>query len=679
MKIKIDRAAALFSANSFAAAMLALFIGFSLGLPRPYWAMTTAYIVSQPLSGAVRSKAVYRVAGTLLGAAATVALVPNLVNSPLLLSLALAIWVGGCLAVSLLDRTPRSYVLMLAGYTAAIIGFPSVGAPAGVFDAAVARTVEITLGILCAGLIHSLVFPRPVGAVLSARIGTWLDDADRWALDLLTRRPDGEVDRDRRQLAGAATDIHLLSTHLPFDTSRLRETTAAVRVLHERMLLLVPALSGLSDRLAALRAEGREPGPETAALIDEAAAWIGAGSGWDEAAPLLARLRARADALSPDAAWPALLEVSLTARLHDVVERLRDARAALGHIRERSPLPAPLAAAPDVAAKRRLHRDYGLAALSGLAAAVAVFGVCAAWIGTGWPDGAAAAVMAAVFCCFFASQDDPAPAIANFGLFTLVSLPIAAAYQFAVLPRIDGFPMLAMVLAPTLLALGVFVASPRHAGSAMAVLMGFCNALALQETFNADFAGFLNANLAQFVGLFAAIGVTRLMRSMSVDASARRLLRQTWRNLARQMRRNDVPTPAAFADILVDRLGLLTPKLAAGGGRGDLVGVDALRDLRIGMNLMAIQRARPSLGAAADPAGRLLAAVGDHFAGLAARPGRRQPPPPTLDALDETLRQAVRRPPSPERLGGVSGLIGLRRNLFPDAPAYRADAPEPTP
>ncbi|MDP1238441.1 FUSC family protein, partial [Klebsiella pneumoniae] len=91
-----------------------------------------------------------------------------------------------------------------------------------------------------------------------------------------------------------------------------------------------------------------------------------------------------------------------------------------------------------------------------------------------------------VFCCFFASQDDPAPAIANFGLFTLVSLPIAAAYQFAVLPRIDGFPMLAMVLAPTLLALGVFVASPRHAGSAMAVLMGFCNALALQETFNAD-------------------------------------------------------------------------------------------------------------------------------------------------------------------------------------------------
>jgi uncharacterized membrane protein YccC len=65
---RINRHTLLFSANSFAAAMLALYIALALGLPRPYWALTTAYIVSQPLSGAVRSKAVYRVAGTVLGA-----------------------------------------------------------------------------------------------------------------------------------------------------------------------------------------------------------------------------------------------------------------------------------------------------------------------------------------------------------------------------------------------------------------------------------------------------------------------------------------------------------------------------------------------------------------------------------------------------------------------------------
>ena len=40
--------------------MLALYLAFSLDLPRPYWALITAYIVARPLSGMTRSKALYR-------------------------------------------------------------------------------------------------------------------------------------------------------------------------------------------------------------------------------------------------------------------------------------------------------------------------------------------------------------------------------------------------------------------------------------------------------------------------------------------------------------------------------------------------------------------------------------------------------------------------------------------
>ena len=50
----------LFSLKSFAAAMLALYVAMRMGLPRPFWAMLTAYVVSNPFSGAVRSKAIYR-------------------------------------------------------------------------------------------------------------------------------------------------------------------------------------------------------------------------------------------------------------------------------------------------------------------------------------------------------------------------------------------------------------------------------------------------------------------------------------------------------------------------------------------------------------------------------------------------------------------------------------------
>ena len=75
------------------------------------------------LPSATRSKSAFRVLGTLIGAVAAVVMVPNLVDAPELLVLAMAGWTGLCLYVSLLDRTPRSYVFMLGGYTAALINY----------------------------------------------------------------------------------------------------------------------------------------------------------------------------------------------------------------------------------------------------------------------------------------------------------------------------------------------------------------------------------------------------------------------------------------------------------------------------------------------------------------------------------------------------------------------------
>lgn len=663
---KFDRHTLLFSANSFAAAMLALYIGFALGLPRPYWAMTTAYIVSQPLAGAVRSKAVYRVLGTVLGAAAAVALVPNLVNAPVLLCLALALWVGGCLTISLLDRTPRSYLLMLSGYTAAIIGFPSVNQPGAIFDVAVSRVIEIGLGILCATLVHSLVFPRPVGTVLKQRLSTWLGEADHWALDVLHGEAGEAIARDRRHLAAAASEIQMLAVHLPFDTSRLRETSGVVSALHERMLLLIPLLSGLADRMEALR-EVRDD--RVRAALNAVTAWIEAGSPRDRGLDLIERLD-RLAAHRRGSAWSALLIESLLARLSATVRALAEGHALMARFDDPdAPLSPGLEASTRVKAQRAMHADLPLALLSGGAAAIAILLSCATWILAGWGDGAAAPVMAAVFCCFFAAMDDPVPAIKSFGVYTLLSLPLSAIYMFAILPAIDGFPLLVLTMAPPLLFLGLYIPDPRRAGAALAVLMGFSNALALQETFSADFASFLNGNLGQFVGLLFAIIVTAGLRSMGVDASARRLLVRTWRGLARLARARQAPEPAAFAAILVDRLGILTPKLADAGGRHDFVGVDALRDLRVGMNLVAVQTARPDL----PPEGKdrldaALDGVGDYFAALAAG-AVRKPNDDLLVRLDAALRGLL-SVPAASAVQGVAGLVGLRRNLFPEAPAF---------
>lgn len=670
---KLDRTAILFSINCFAATCLALTIGFALDLPRPFWAVLTIYITSQPLSGGVRSKALYRVFGTFFGAVFAVAVLPPLVNEPWLLSLVLAIWVGGCLGISLLDRTPRAYVLMLAGYTATLIGFPSVGHPEAIFDVAVARVEEITLGILCATVTHSLFFPRPVGAVLKLRLAAWLKDADSWALDLL-RREDGRAGTDRRHLAAAATEIHMLALLLPFDTSALRDTAHVVQAIHHRFLVLIPVLSGIDDRLRALRAEAGGVDFRLREALAALAEWVENGADAEAAQGLFRRLEDWKNAnLGGD--WKALLRHSLYCRLQDLLSDLGDAHR-LEHALQTPPRPLPDTLAAQLAkrTRKRLHRDPGLAALSGLSAFLAVMITCGLWIETGWTDGAVAAAMAGVFCALFAALDDPAPAIRGFGMMFALSIPLAAIYQFAVLPGIDGLPLLLLFNAPVFLLGGMLMVDRTTAGPSLAFLIGFISAIAFQETYVADFAAFINSNTAIYVSLFIAILITRTVRTISVDTAVRRLLHRTWRQLASLARSEGVTDPIELAAEMIDRIGLLAPKLAA-TSESSVSGKDVLTDLRIGMNLAQIQQYRALTSQdCAHRIGELLQRVGAHFSALSAG-GSAVPAPATLAALDRCLTVTVaQEDPSEARRAGIAALVGLRRNLFPAAPAFVSEA-----
>lgn len=672
---KLDRMAALFSVNSFAAACLALTIGFGLDLPRPYWAVLTVYITSQPLSGGVRSKALYRLFGTLSGALFTVAVLPPLIDEPWLLSFALAAWVGVCLGISLLDRTPRAYVLMLAGYTATLIGFPSVAHPEAIFDVAVSRVEEISLGILCATVTHSLFFPRPVGTVMKLRLAAWLKDADSWALCLM-RYEAAKPAADRRHLATAATEIHLLSLLLPFDTSAVRDMVAVVRAIHHRFLVLIPVLSGIEDRLKALHAEIGGIDGLTHEALKAVGDWVEAGADGEAALALNQRLEGWKSAnLGGD--WKALLRHSLLTRLQDLLSDLGDAHALHKALHVPTTLlPSTLAGQLAKRTRKPLHSDPGLAVLSGFSAFLTIILVCGVWIETGWTDGAAAAALAGVFCALFAALDDPAPAIIGFGLFFGVSIPVAAFYQFAILPGIDGLPLLLLFLAPTFLIGGYFMLNRRTALPSLAFILGISSALAFQETYSADFAAFVNSNTAIYVSLFIAILVTRTVRSISVDSSARRLLVRTWRQLAAIAASQQVSDSNELAAEMVDRIGLLAPKLAAGAPQSSVSGSDILTDLRIGMNIALLQQYR----AATPPEetaclADLLKRVGEHFSVLAAG-GATPSSSATLPALDRCLRQAVANNLAPDesRRDGIAALVGLRRNLFPEAPAFAHEA-----
>ncbi|OYU35684.1 FUSC family protein [Novosphingobium sp. PASSN1] len=213
----------------------------------------------------------YRVVGTIVGAAVSVALVPRLVAWPELLCAELSLWLGGCLAISLLDGSPRSYVLMLPGYTATLIAFPAVDRPEAIFDIAAARVTEIVLGIACGALLHSVLWLRSVAEALLPRLRGWLADARKWHDDIMAQEQPGLVERDRHQLAADAIECTLLATHVPFDTSHWREATGTLQALLRRMLLVLPVLSGLADRRQALSSahgEWRDLLHESLALRD---------------------------------------------------------------------------------------------------------------------------------------------------------------------------------------------------------------------------------------------------------------------------------------------------------------------------------------------------------------------------------------------------------------------------
>lgn len=671
---------ALFSVKTVAAAFLALWIGLWVGLPFPFWAMTTAFIVSNPLAGATRSKAIYRVVGTFLGAVFAVAVVPVLVDTPMILSSVLALWVGGCLTVSLLDRSARSYTLMLAGYTAAIIAFPSVNQPYAVFDTAVARVTEITLGIVAATLTHSLFLPQSVAVPLGARLERWLADAHAWLADCVRDPAEGgaprRTPREQQQLAVDVVDCALMAIHVPYDTSHWREATGTLRALLERMILLLPLLSGLSDRRGAIAscdlAEHRGDDPELEAAQAATRAWIDAGC------PALARpVIAVPESIRPET-WHDLLVTSYRVRLAQVVTLLADCRQALDHLRDpHLPLPATLRSPR---AALRLHQDLGHALMAGFAATVAVIACCALWIYSGWADGAGAAAMTAVFCCLFAAMDNPIPVILRFGVAICAGVPLAGIYLFEVLPYVQDFAAMALVMAPPLLLIAAFIPHPRLGGQATAMAMGFCSALAIQESFHPDFERFVNSNLGQVLAVVLAAGFTAGLRNLGTDVAIARLLRALQRDLVRLSTAATPPDPGQALGRVIDQTALLTQRLGADPA-GSLAAQAALREVRLAINLVAIQHARAAAPLRQQRAlSSLLREAARYF--RAWRPDAVPPPDARLQhRIDRALRLilkdsgAIRPPPlpfghpdAPDAPHAIAALIALRRNLFPNSP-----------
>jgi uncharacterized membrane protein YccC len=662
-----------FSVNCYIATILTMFVAFSLDLKSPGWAMTTVYLTSQPLSGPMRAKALYRAIGTFVGAAAMVAIIPNLVNAPELTTLAIMLWVALCVFVSLLDRTPRSYMFVLSGYTAALIGFPSVLAPDTVFDTAVSRVEEITLGVVCAAIVHSLIFPKSAFSAFEQKLRSSMADTRRWLADGLTQQATPEAEMERRRIAADISELYLLGTSLRFDTSTHRPDLSTIRAFDRKVVTLLPLVSSIEDRLTLLR----RIGPLDAKLSQALAGiyeWLKLQAPGDRrrAAELKEACVAATPAIGPQSSWSDLVQVNVTARLIELVDSWQASLDFAAYLADPAQKPSSdLRAAATQIGPKPMHTDPGIALLSAFAAIVAM-GICAFfWIATAWPEGAGAIAFAAVSCTLFASLDDPTPVIRNIALLLALCIPIVLVYQFFVLPAITGFPLLCVVLAVVLIPAGILMAIPAYAVIGLALALGFCVEMNLQTSYTADLAAIVNSNSSYVLGGVAALVVTRLIRVIGTQASARRLIRATYRDLADLAGGSSHPSREQWSSRMLDRVSLLLyrqPRFEPGRQHEF---ADALKDLRLGVNMIETQSIGPILSKPAqDALAAMFARLSVHFRALA-RGRVAQLGDDLLQKIDIAISEATACTATTQAY--IVAIVGMRQTLYPNAPPYRPE------
>src|SRR5579871_5350002 len=90
----------MFACKTTAAGLLALWISFRLDFAQPQWALMTVFIVARKESGLVMTKSFYRIVGTLAGCAMSLLLAALFSQTAELFLLALAAWIGLCVALA---------------------------------------------------------------------------------------------------------------------------------------------------------------------------------------------------------------------------------------------------------------------------------------------------------------------------------------------------------------------------------------------------------------------------------------------------------------------------------------------------------------------------------------------------------------------------------------------------
>lgn len=670
--------AMLFSIKSFVAAMLALYIALRIGIPNPYWALITTYVVAQPKAGAVLSKGTYRVIGTVVGAAVAVFLVPPLVNAPELLSGVIALWLGLCTFAGAIDRTSRSYMFVLAGYSTCIIAFPSVSQPDAVFTIAVNRVQEIALGIICSSVVHSTILPSSSADLLLARLDGALRDEARWIAEALSdTRPD-TLDRERRRLAVAVNEMHDLLIHVGHENAGLTEQRRLYRALLAQIERVFPLSTAVDDRITEMRRVGAMT-PAIEALLADILDWVEATSRgeddrWVDAGPLRQHCVKIEPPAAPGMAWQDVLALSFLARLESLILVHGNCLLLRRALDDRSRDKAERQTARTLLAgvgRRAVDRDYAGAFAAAASTTTALFIACLLWIASGWEAGTNAVMMTGVFFAIYSGVSNPTLFLKNKFIGVVVRTVLAVVYVLVIIPAIDGFPLLVVALAPTLILSGALMTVPRFSPLAFNLIIGLFNPTIIADRFEPDFADYLNNSVATLTGIYFALIMMRMMQSLWLEGAAERLLKAGWIDIV--CGRHEAVMQ--WRSRMGHRIALLAARSTNTNAAGERAGSNALRDLRAGIALAELAGLRPSLSQAGKSEADMILNGAELYYRDLLKLSAMKPSAALLKDIDQAMQTGLGTGDTDTLRRVMIVLASLRRTLFPATTSTRLASP----
>lgn len=458
-----------------------------LHVQNAFWAPMAVWIVAQTSRGMLLERGVYRLVGTLIGAAVGFGLLAG--GLPAWLSVALlAAWAGLCGAASHLLRAATGYAAMMAGLTASVVLLPSLGHDDQVLGTAVARFVSTLIGVVCVMLVGWWVLSAPPRHALLGQVRGRAGEA----LALLARQLEaaGPSPQEAGDLVMALVDLEQQLGPInagPFRPSRGARVGGAFVAATLGVLAGMRAMTRLSDLSERQRFElaelAREAASALAAPVDE-----GGGAALSN---LVARARRVDDTLARQ------------------LVRLQVAETAAEHWHAGHDPDLPLAGTALLSPRRDVRSAYISAAGTGVVTlAAGLFVLFSDWQNAWMP-----AMGLCTFTMVLSSMDLPQRVAPIMAQGVVVGVLLAALFRLLLLPHAGNQFDILLMLAPFML-LGGLARASQH--TAMPALDGnMCFMLASQPFLTAATEPALVAmDAAALIGsiLLVALGFRLLPR-----------------------------------------------------------------------------------------------------------------------------------------------------------------------